>query len=363
MAAAAGDAVIYELHIGTFTPEGTFDAAIDRLDHLVDLGVTHVELMPVAEFPGRRGWGYDGVDSMRPTWLRRSGWTQAVGRRLPRARSRRDARRRLQPPRARRELPRAVRPVLHRHVPHAMGRGRQPRRAESDEVRRFFCDNALMWLRDYHIDGLRLDAVHALFDQSAAPFLEQLAAEVDGLGARLRPAAGPDRRKRSERPGSLRPGAVGGYGFDAVWNEDFHHALHAVLTGERAGYYADFGALADSRRRSARGSSTAGAIRRTGAGVTAAGRVGLDGHRFVGYLQNHDQVGNRARGERLSQLVGPARLRSAPRWCSRAPSCRCSSRARSGGPPPRSGTSPTTRIRRSRARSAMGGGAGSPPSA
>ena len=181
--------------------------------------------------------------------------------------------------------------------------------ADSDEVRRFLCDNALMWLRDYRIDGLRIDAVHALFDQSAVPFLEQLAAEVDELGARLGRHLVLIAESDLNDPRAVRPRSTGGYGLDALWNEDFHHALHAVLTGERAGYYVDFGALGDVATALREGfvyGARYSVYRRRRHGRRA---VGLDGDRFVGFLQNHDQVGNRPRGERLSQLVSPGRLK------------------------------------------------------
>jgi maltooligosyltrehalose trehalohydrolase len=300
-------AVIYELHVGTFTPGGTFDAAIERLDHLVNLGVSHVQLMPVAEFPGRRGWGYDGVDLYAP----HHGYGGPDGlKRLVNACHARGVA--------------VLLDVVYNHLgpdgnylasfgPYFSDRYHTPwgeavnlDAADSDEVRRFFCDNALMWLRDYRIDGLRIDAVHALFDQSATPFLEQLADEVAALGAeqgrRLVLIAESDLNDSR----LVRSPSVGGYGLDAAWNEDFHHALHAVLTGERAGYYADFGTVDDVVTALRDGFVYGGrfsAYRRRRHGREASG---LDGHTFVGFLQNHDQVGNRARGERLSQLVSPA---------------------------------------------------------
>ena len=302
-------AVIYELHIGTFTPEGTFDAAIGRLDHLVDLGITHLELMPVAEFPGLRGWGYDGVDLYAPH--HGYGGPEGLKRLVDACHARGLA---------------VLLDVVYNHLgpagnylarfgPYFTDRYRTPwgeavnlDGADSNEVRRFFCDNALMWLRDYRMDGLRIDATHALFDQSAMPFLEQLAAEVDALGARHGRRLVLIVESDLNDPRAVRPRAVGGYGLDALWNEDFHHALHAVLTGERTGYYADFGALGDVATALHEGfvyGARYSAYRRRHHGRPA---VGLDGDRFVGFLQNHDQVGNRARGERLSQLMSPGRL-------------------------------------------------------
>src|SRR5215468_3053204 len=308
---ALSSAVIYELHVGTFTARGTFESAIARLDHLVDLGITHVELMPVAEFPGVRGWGYDGVDLYAPH--HGYGGPDGLKRLVTACHARGLA---------------VLLDVVYNHLgpdgnylgrfaPYFSTRYQTPwgeavnlDGPDSDEVRRFLCDNALMWLRDYRIDGLRIDAVHALFDQSATPFLEQLATEVQALGAdqgrRLVLIAESDLND----PRIVRPASVGGYGLDAAWNEDFHHALHAVLTGERAGYYADFGTLEDVATALRDGVVYGGrysAYRRRRHGRPAAG---LDGHASVGFLQNHDQVGNRARGERLSQLVSPARLQN-----------------------------------------------------
>ena len=194
--------LVYELHVGTFTPEGTFDGRDRALDHLVELGVTHVELMPVAAFPGRRGWGYDGVDLFAPhdSYGGPDGLKRLVDACHARG-PRRDPRRRLQPPRARRQLP-AARSA--RTSPTATARPGATRvnfdGPGSDEVRRFFVDNALMWLRDYHVDGLRLDAVHAIVDTSAVHLLEELAVEVARAGGAARAAARPDRRERPERP-------------------------------------------------------------------------------------------------------------------------------------------------------------------
>jgi maltooligosyltrehalose trehalohydrolase len=302
-------AVCYELHVGTFTPAGTFDAAIDRLDHLVRLGVTHVELMPVAEFAGGRGWGYDGVDLFAPHHA--YGGPAGLQRLVDACHARGLA---------------VLLDVVYNHLgptgnylarfgPYFTDRYRTPwgdavnlDAADSDEVRRFVCDNALMWLRDYHVDGLRLDAVHAFLDRSATHVLEQLTAEVRDLETRLGRRLVVIAESDLNDPRLVRPVDRGGYGLDAQWNEDFHHALHAGLTGERHGYYADFGRLADLATALRAGFVYAGqhsAYRRRRHGRSAAG---LPGHRFVGCLQNHDQVGNRARGERTSHLISTARL-------------------------------------------------------
>ena len=181
----------------------------------------------------------------------------------------------------------------------------------SDEVRRFFCDNAIMWLRDYHFDCLRIDAIHSIVDTSAVHILEQLAVEVEMLeaevGRRLTLIAESDLND----PRVIRPREVGGYGIDAQWSDDFHHALHTVLTGEREGYYRDFGSLADLAKALTNVFVYDGqysAFRRRSHGRPLET---LNGHQFLGYIQNHDQVGNRARGERLGHLVGLGRLKIA----------------------------------------------------
>lgn len=305
-------AVIYELHVGTFTPAGTFEAAIERLDHLVDLGMTHVELMPVNEFSGSRGWGYDGADLYAPHHT--YGGPAGLKRLIDACHARGLAvlldmvYNHLGP----------VGNYLSRFGPYFTERYATPWGAavnldgpHSHEVRRFFCDNALMWLRDYHCDGLRLDAVHALVDTSAVHFLEQLAAEVDALAAYLGRHLVLIAESDLNDPRVVRPPAVGGYGIDAQWNDDFHHALHTVLTGERDGYYSDFGAFADLARALEQAFVYSGrysAFRRRPHGWPP---TGLTGHCFLGYLQNHDQIGNRATGERSSHLLSPGRLKIA----------------------------------------------------
>jgi maltooligosyltrehalose trehalohydrolase len=305
-------AVLYELHVGTFTSEGTFDAATARLDHLVDLGVDAVELMPVAEFPGTRGWGYDGVDLYAPA-------SPCGGP---------DGLKRLVDACHRRGLG-VVMDVVYNHLgpdgnylsafgPYFTDRYATPwgeavnlDGAGSDEVRAFFVDNALMWLRDYHCDGLRLDAVHAIVDTSATHLLEQLAGAVEELAA----AGGRPLFLIAESdlndPRLVRRREVGGYGMDAQWSDDFHHALHAALTGEREGYYADFGALGQVGTALQRAFVYAGEYSPYRGRSHGRHDPGLGGHRFLGYAQNHDQVGNRALGERSSVLMSPGRLRVA----------------------------------------------------
>ena len=297
--------VIHEVHVGTFSEEGTFDGAIAHLDHLVALGVTHVELMPVAAFPGARGWGYDGVSLFAPH--EDYGGPDGLKRLVDACHERGLA---------------VLLDVVYNHLgpdgnhlprfgPYFTDRYETPwgdapnlDGPGSDTVRRFFFDNARSWLRDYHLDGLRIDAVHSIVDTSALHFLEELAREVAGLqtelGRHLVLIAENDRND----PRVVRSADAGGHGFDAQWNEDFHHAMHALLTGEREGYYADFGTTEDLGATLERVYCLDGRFscfrgRRHG---RRAGDVPRN--RFVACAQNHDQVGNRARGERLGHLVG-----------------------------------------------------------
>ena len=179
----------------------------------------------------------------------------------------------------------------------------------SDEVRRYFCDNALMWLRDYHLDGLRVDAVHAIQDTSATPFLEQLATEVDELKAHLGRHLILIAESDLNDPRVVRPWDLGGFGLDAQWSDDVHHALHSVLTGERQGYYADFGTLADLAAALVRPYVYVGQHSHFRGRRHGRPPINLSASRFVAYLQNHDQLGNRPGGERMCHLVNPDRAK------------------------------------------------------
>jgi len=305
-------AILYELHVGTFTPAGTFNSIIERLDALVELGVTHVELMPIAEFSGDRGWGYDGADLYAPH--------HAYG-------SPEDLKRLVEACHARGLG--AILDVVYNHLgpagnyldrfgPYFTDRHATPWGAAinfdgpgSDEVRRFFCDNALMWLRDYHFDGLRLDAVHAIIDSSALHFLEQLACEVQDLEAQTGRHLFLIAESDLNDPRIIRPQAVGGYGVDAQWNDDFHHALHTALTGERDGYYVDFGSIGDLAKALKSGFVYDYRYSQFRQRRYGRPRVSLSGHSLVGYTQNHDQIGNRAQGERTSHLLSTGRLKIA----------------------------------------------------
>ena len=297
-------ALVYELHIGTFTPEGTFDAAIEKLKHLAGLGVTHVDVMPVAQFAGGRGWGYDGVYPYAPH--RVYGGPTGLQRFVNACHA---------------EGLAVILDVVYNHLgpsgnylaefgPYFSERHHTPWGSAinfdgpySDDVRDYFIDNAKMWLRDYHIDGLRLDAIHAIVDTSAFPFLEQLAEEVHILQASLGRHLALIAESDLNDPRVVRPRERDGFGFDAQWNDDFHHAIHSALTRETHGYYGDFGGVEDVAAVFRRpylftGYFSPFRLRSHGRRVDE-----LNGSRFLAYSQNHDQVGNRATGERLHQLL------------------------------------------------------------
>ena len=305
-----GSAVIAELHIGTFTREGTFEAAIHRLDYLRDLGITHVELMPVAEFSGERGWGYDGVDLFAPHHV--YGGPEALKKLVNECHERGLS---------------VLLDVVYNHLgpsgnylkqfgPYFTDRYSTPwgeavnfDGPESAEVRRFFIDNALMWLRDYHFDGLRIDAIHAIMDLSAIHFLEQLSSEVESLEAELGRHLVLIAENDLNDTKVVKGPKIGGYGIHAQWNEDFHHALHAFLTGEKTGYYEDFGGLEAIAKVLTKGLVYDGCYSSFRRRLHGRPVAGVSGHNFVGCLQNHDQVGNRALGERTSHLLSSGRLK------------------------------------------------------
>jgi maltooligosyltrehalose trehalohydrolase len=308
--------IVYELHIGTFTTEGTLDAAIDRLDHLVDLGIDLVELMPVAAFPGTHGWGYDGV---HPYAVQEPyGGPDALKRFVDACHGRGLG---------------VVLDVVYNHLgpsgncltrfgPYFTEKHHTPWGAAlnldddgSAEVRRWVVDNALMWLRDYHLDGLRLDAVHALVDDSEEHVLSLLAREVDVLATQLRRPLSLIAESDLNQSEMVEPGECGGLGMTAQWSDDFHHALHTLFTGEGQGYYADFAADPFAALQK----TLTGAFFHDGTwssfrGAEHGARVDtrrIPGHRFLGYLQDHDQVGNRATGDRITATISPGLARVA----------------------------------------------------
>ncbi|MFI8007514.1 malto-oligosyltrehalose trehalohydrolase [Streptomyces sp. NPDC086010] len=307
-------AVLYELHVGTFTDAGTFDSAAARLGHLVDLGITHVSVMPVCPFPGTHGWGYEGVS----LWAVHEpyGGPDALKRFVDTAHGLGLA---------------VVLDVVHNHLgpsgnhlpafgPYFTDTHHTPWGSAvnldapgSDEVRAYLLGSALAWLRDYRLDGLRLDAVHALADGRALTFLEELSTAVDALASELgRPLALIAESDLCD-PRTTTPRGEGGIGLHAQWNDDFHHALHTALTGESQGYYADFAtaplaALAKTLTSAFFHNGTYSSFR----GRTHGRRVDVTrapAHRFVGYAQTHDQIGNRALGDRLAASL-PAGLQA-----------------------------------------------------
>lgn len=303
------DFIIYELHVGTFTAAGTFAGVIARLDDLVTLGITAVELMPVAQFPGGRNWGYDGTF---PFAVQNSyGGPDGLKALVAACHARGLA---------------VILDVVYNHLgpegnylhsfgPYFTDRYRTPwgdavnfDGPESDPVRHYFIANARHWINEYHIDGLRLDAIHGIFDFSALHILQELAASVHELGDALGRPAYVIAESDLNDVRVINPVGSGGYGLDAQWNDDFHHALHTLLTGERAGYYADYGSFAALVKGFQEGFILAGdysTYRQRRHGNSAAA---IPPARLLVFAQNHDQVGNRMRGERLSsQLSLPQR--------------------------------------------------------
>ncbi len=318
---ARTELVFYELHVGTFTPEGTFDAIIPRLPALKELGVTAVELMPVGQFPGTRNWGYDGV---LPYAAQNSYGGPAGLQRLVDA--------------CHGHGMAIFLDVVYNHVgpegnylsefgPYFTDRYKTPWGSAvnfdgpgSDAVRDFVLDNARMWLEAFHFDGLRLDAVHALFDFGARHLLRAIRDAAGAVAARTGRRVHIVAESDLNDPRLLYPPERGGYGLDAQWSDDFHHAAHALLTGERQGYYADFGKVTQIARVLAQPFLFAGDYSLSRDRKHGAPPDGLTGDRFVVCLQNHDQVGNRAHGDRLGSLLhDPAKLRLAASYLLLAP--------------------------------------------
>jgi maltooligosyltrehalose trehalohydrolase len=303
-------AVIYELHTGTFTPQGTFDSAIDRLDHLVCLGISHVELMPVNEFSGQWGWGYDGVGLYAPHHA--YGGPDSLKRFVNACHERGLA---------------VLLDVVYNHFgpsgnhlgkfgPYTSERHITPwgpgvnlDGPDSYEVRRFISDNAAMWMRDYHFDGLRLDAVHALVDTSATHILEDLAAETAALSRQLGRHLVLIAESDLNDPRTVNSREIGGHGIDAQWSDDFHHALHAILCSETGGYYADFGGFHPLAKAFEQVFVYNGCYSKYRRRIHGREPQTIPAQRFIVFLQNHDQIGNRAAGDRAHFLISPERAR------------------------------------------------------
>ena len=298
------DYIIYELHVGRFPPTGTFDAVIAYLEYLVQLGVTAIELMPVAQFPGSRNWGYDGV---YPFAVQNSYGGPRGLKRLINACHRRGLA--------------VILDVVYNHLgpegnyladfgPYfteryktAWGPALNFDGPYSDEVRHFFIQNALYWITEFHVDALRLDAVHAILDHSPITFIEELASEVHSAAERLDRGVFLIAESADNNSRLIRPREAGGYGLDALWNDDFHHCLRTLLTGERTGYYEDYGEFSQFVKAYREGFAYCGERSRFRRRRHGSVSRDLPPSRFVVFAQNHDQVGNRLFGDRLSEAV------------------------------------------------------------
>src|SRR4051812_18181461 len=298
------DYMIYELHVGTFTPAGTFDAAIERLADLKRLGITVIELMPVAAFPGARNWGYDGV---APYAVQASyGGPEGLKRFVDAAHAAGLG---------------VIQDVVYNHLgpegnylrmfgPYFTSKYETPWGEalnfdgdHCDGVRRYFVDNAEYWLREYHMDGLRLDAVHTIHDESAKPLLAEITERVDALERELGRSAQIIAESDENDVKLVLPRERGGFGLDAVWSDDFHHAVHAFFTGEKRGYYQDFGRPEQIAQALNEGFVYQGEHFKFWGRPRGTKPQGMSPRQHVFTLQNHDQVGNRAHGERLTQLI------------------------------------------------------------
>jgi len=296
--------IIYELHVGAFTSEGTFKAIIPYLDHIKELGITTLELMPVAQFPGERNWGYDSIHlfAVQNSY----GGPEGLKRLVDACHQRGLA---------------VILDVVYNHFgpegnnleafgPYFTSRYHTPwgkavnfDGPHSDEVRRFFIENALYWVTEFHIDALRLDALHAILDTSSYTFLEELAGAVHEQAALLKRQVYLIGESTANDTRLISPPEEGGYGLDAQWNDDFHHSLHTLLTGEQTGYYEDFGQLQQLVKAIQEGFVYSGeysVYRQRRHGVSSKD---IPAHRFVVFSQNHDQVGNRDCSDRLSQII------------------------------------------------------------
>lgn len=308
---APASLVIYEAHVGTFSPEGTFDGMRRRLPHLRALGITALELMPIADFPGGRNWGYDGVAPFAPA--RCYGTPDDLRRLVDAAHAQGLALlldvvyNHLGPDGA----------CLHHYSPYYFtdraspwGAGVNLDGPHSGAVREYFVENALHWVHEYHVDGLRLDATHALHDDSAVHLAAEIAAAVRATapGRHVHVIGEDDRNLAS----IVTPAYGGGWGLDAVWADDFHHQMRVHLAGDHDGYFADFtGASSDIAATLRRGWFYAGQRSAFRDAPRGSDPSAVPPERFVICLQNHDQVGNRACGERLHHQIAPAAFRAA----------------------------------------------------
>src|SRR5436190_3072043 len=304
--------VIYELHVGTFTAAGTFDGAIERLELLREMGITAIELMPIGQFPGERGWGYDGV---HPYAVHEAYGGPRGLQRFVEA--------------AHRTGLAVILDVVYNHLgpegnylsefgPYFTDRYFTPWGAAfnfddrgCDAVRAFVLDSVRQWIRDFHMDGLRLDAVHAIFDHSPRHILREIKETADEEAARLGRPVHVIAESNLNDVRILDRTELGGYGLSAQWSDDFHHAVHALLTGERQAYYADFGGI-DQLVKALNHTFVFDGVYSTFRGRRHGASAGAhSGSRFVISIQNHDQIGNRPGGERFGKLLGQVEQRLA----------------------------------------------------
>lgn len=308
--------VIYELHVGTFTPEGTFEAVEEKLDYLKELGVTAIEIMPVAQFPGERNWGYDGVDlyAVQNSYSKKEVAPLALKRLVNCCHQKGIA---------------VILDVVYNHFgpegnylkqygPYFQNKYKTPWGEAvnfdgegSDEVRHFFLENARQWLEDFHFDGLRLDAVHAIFDTSAQPFLAQLAELKRHLQSKLDRPLFLIAESDANDSRLVTPLEQNGLGMDGQWADELHHTLHGLLTGERSGYYADYGTVEQLVQILKRGVYYEGQYSPSRRRSHGRSYNQISHHRLLVCSQNHDQVGNRKNGERLTQLIDEEKLKLA----------------------------------------------------
>ncbi|GAB3574642.1 malto-oligosyltrehalose trehalohydrolase [Spirosoma luteolum] len=304
------DYLLYELHTGTFSPDGTFAGITERLDHLLDLGINAIEIMPVAQFPGDRNWGYDGVFpfAVQSSYGGAAGLQQLIDACHARGLA-------------------VVLDVVYNHVgpegnylgafgPYFTNRYSTPwgdavnfDGPDSAGVRQFVIENVLMWFRDFHIDALRLDAVHAIRDNSASHLLRDMRLNVDRLMAQTGRQHYLIIESDQNETRFIRPVDAGGYGMDAQWNDEFHHALRVTAGGERHGYYADYDGISHLAKSFRDAYVYDGTYMPRRASIVGSPTTDLPGRQFVVFSQNHDQIGNRMLGERPGQLVSPAMQR------------------------------------------------------
>jgi maltooligosyltrehalose trehalohydrolase len=298
------DYILYELHVGTFTPEGTFDAVIGRLDYLKELGITAIELLPVAAFPGKRNWGYDGVSMYAAQ--ESYGGPEGLRRLVDAAHAKGLA---------------IIIDVVYNHVgpegnylsrfgPYFTSKHKTPwgdainyDDEGSEFVRSYVIENALYWVREYHADGLRLDAVHAIKDDGKTHLLAEMSSRLQEFASQAGRKIALMAETDENSPKYVKPRSQGGFGLDGIWSDDFHHAAHTLFTGESEGYYQDYGTLDHLVRSINEGFTYQGETFKFWGKPRGESSEGMPPEAHIVCIQNHDQVGNRATGDRLTSLV------------------------------------------------------------